>query len=242
MNKIYRKYYTIIELLLAIGIIAALAAMGAPAAMKFISKQDETRAQQEIQAIKQAVKAYEAEYGKLPLATGTNAITTELIDGAARLDPESSITATTDFPKTALFFKALMGRELNTVDNPRKIEFLKWLDNYGDEDGVADNWLDPWGQPYVIMVDYDYNGLIEETVGDGGINLDADPDKDEAHEQLRGSFFVFSRGEDMVCGLDDFTDAAVVELCLGAGYDSVTPGVIVQADRPATIKDDVKSW
>jgi len=172
MNEFYRKHYTIIEMIVVIGILAVLVAMGAPAAISMISKKETTRAKQEIQAIKQAVKAYEAEYGKLPLSGNS----------FERLDD------TTD-PTAQRFISALLYHGNDKVtDNPRGIKFLAWVNNHGaDTATTPDNWLDPWGQPYILAVDYDYNG--ETTIGDGVI--------------VKGSFFIVSRGEDAADASDN---------------------------------------
>ena len=230
MNNFYRKHYTIIEMLVVISILGVLIAMGAPAAIRMMSKQKSTVAKQEIGAIKQAVKAYEAEYGKLPLV-GTSI---EILNGTSN-------------PTAMAFLQELMA--VTTTENTRNIKFLTWIDRYNasttavkgigvSDDLVADNWIDPWGNPYVVMIDYDYNGLIENIAGDGGIDLDG---SGSANTKLRGSVFVFSSGEDGINGMDTFSGDVLTKF-IDEEYDSNEDGDAGTNEKGSTNSDNVKSW
>ena len=111
MNSFYRKHYTIVEMLVVISILGVLIALGAPAAIRMISKKKTTVAKQEVLAIVQAIKSYEAEYQKLPFATSQNRDVVFFKAG----DSEA-------------FFQVLLG--LNEDENPTNIKFLKWLDRF----------------------------------------------------------------------------------------------------------------
>ena len=236
MNKFYRKHYTIIEMLVVISILGVLIAMGAPAAIRMMSKQKSTVAKQEIQAIIQAFKAYEAEYGRLPFATTQ---TTDIVTSVASHAKNSM----------QLINELL---DNSATDNSRQIKFLKWGDKFdkdadkdggsGEPDGAKpDNWLDPWGNPYIVMIDYDYNGLIEESAGDGGIDLDGDGTATEDAEKLRGSIFVFSNGEDEINGMDTFTED-VLKKFIDEEYDSNEDGDADTNEKGSANSDNVKSW
>ena len=237
MNNFYRKQYTIIEMLVVISILGVLIAMGAPAAIRMISKNKTTVAKQEVQAIVQAIKAFESEYGKLPLAGKGS--------GQYRADVIFFTAA-----ESQTLVEVLLG--LDSTENPRDIKFLKWNDHYSDasisstvdaygtpalgEDSTADNWIDPWGNPYVIAIDYNYDNIVSfDWDGDGSV-------EDIDSETLRGNVFVFSKGESGVCGLDTFTIAEVKDRFLDGDFDSDNGGDVDSGEISSTNSDTAKSW
>ena len=229
MIEVNKKNYTIIEMLVVISILGVLVALGAPAAIGMMTKQKSTAAKQEVQAIVQAFKAYEAEYGCLPFAKGTGAFTADLVTNIDSSGKGVDLSTQTETVKKML--GVLMNYPEDSVNNPKKIKFLKWIDR--DEDNKPDNWLDPWGQPYVIGLDYDYDGrvAINDADGDGNYKTDSDG------ENLHGTIFVFSKGEDMLESVTA-SDNDVIE----ADFDFDNNNQIRNEERRAVNSDNVKSW
>ena len=125
-----------------------------------------------------AVKAYQTEYGKYP-----------------------------DVPKASLVGGQRSNRDLmhcligaDDLRNPRRIVFLDrmeakpisgWFEpkTYGAGfHPTSGDYLDPWGLPYHILLDSDYDGTIPNPYGD------------EPEQQIRSGVIVWSLGKDRVFG------------------------------------------
>ena len=149
--------FTLIELLVVLGIIAILAAILVPAASKGLTSAKKARARTEIQSIKAAIKAYYNEYGKWPCAANGSADVTYVGAGGA---PNAANAQ-------AQVIKIL--RAINTTNNPRNIIFLEVNENSmkdkADDTGtyqVANSFfLDPWGVPYYITMDTDFDNQCD---------------------------------------------------------------------------------
>ena len=144
-KKTGRVGFTLIELLVVIAIIGILAAILMPAMSAAFRKADEGRAQHEITSLVAAIKSYHSEYGKWPCPT--NGIADQTFTNNSQ----------------ALVINILRG--IDTINNPSKILFLdvpadlmKGTDKdnrlYTPEMGC---YLDPWGNPYVITLDTDFD-------------------------------------------------------------------------------------
>lgn len=129
-QNVLRQGFTLIELLIVITIIAILAGILLPVTTMVLRKGFESRARTEMKGIETAVKAYMNEYGKLPVADD--------------LQGSEDVVVSSEAASVIL---ALAG------DNPRRITFLE-VDN---NSGAFPN---PWGTPYEIIMDTDYNNLI----------------------------------------------------------------------------------
>jgi len=213
-----RKNYTLIEILTVVFIIGLLAAMGAPAAMRMISKKKTLVAKQEIEAIVKAIKQYEAEYGKLPFASANT----------------SDVIYDDSAPLTQTFIEALLGKgtskTYDATNNSRGVKFLTWTEDEGDGDGTVDNWIDPWGNPYIIGIDYDYSGEVDLIAGQSG------------YEDLKGSIFVYSKGEDEFCGGDDFNNATVKAAFLASDLNVDGDTTVDSNEITASNSDNICSW
>jgi len=150
------KGFTLIELLVVITIIAVLAGAGFAAGNAAIQKAKKTTALASINAIESAINQFYSEYGTLPVAN----ISTD------------TTTYNTKSDKDLLM--ALLGTETsNTPLNPRKIKFLSAKEGKakGQSDGINGlvysttgssiiGLFDPWGGPYYIKMDGDYDDVI----------------------------------------------------------------------------------
>jgi prepilin-type N-terminal cleavage/methylation domain-containing protein len=155
--------FTLIELLVVISIIIVLAAMSFGAANMAMMRAKKTSAQTVENGLEMAINAYYSEYSKLP-STGSNSDT---------------IDTTSDSGKKLITI--LLGKEDNSssMENPRQIAFLSVKEGKGKKDGLcydktggAGTLLgiyDPWGNPYQIVLDTDYDDEIQDPIKSGQI-------------------------------------------------------------------------
>ena len=138
--------FTLIELLVVIMIIAILMGLAFPVFQGVQNQTRKTQARNDLMQIVTAVNAYYAEYGKYPLAPATSADTTY---GATTTNEQ--------------LFNEL--RSVAATQNPRKIVFLTppdVKDANNPRAGVtsAGQYFDPWGKPYLIRIDTDYDNQV----------------------------------------------------------------------------------
>lgn len=153
MNKNRKNAFTLVELLIVIGIIALLAAILLPAINTALKKAEEAQANTEVSNIATAVKAYVSEYGKFPNHNGNSGDWNygEGATGNAELiNPLRAIAGT--------------GNSANK-NNPRKIVFLEVNTESLDADG---NFIDPWDKQYCITMDTDFDNECESGGGKHG--------------------------------------------------------------------------
>src|SRR6266436_6861637 len=147
--------FTLIELLTVMVVAAILFGIAFPAYISVMERARKTEAQNSEQQIVTAVNSYYTEYGKYPLVTADTVITG------------------TSTPSSADLFYTLRaiasGANAGDVANPRKIVFIQprtsklsnpaksGIGSTGAELGV---WFDPWGSPYNIAIDGNYNNIV----------------------------------------------------------------------------------
>lgn len=139
--------FTLIELLVVIAIIGILAAILTPAARAALERAKVGRAKAEVMSIAAAIKAYNNEYSKLPIAS----------TGSPRHgDNDNSVTGLYASNVCVNIIRVLTDTENATGLNPRRIAFLEHTRN----DGV---FVDPWGMQYRIKLDTNYDNEIRYT-------------------------------------------------------------------------------
>jgi prepilin-type N-terminal cleavage/methylation domain-containing protein len=159
-----RRGFTLIELLVVITIIAILAAAGFTIGPALMNKARMLSAQAGANTISNSVEQFYTEYSALP------------DPGAAATTVDTEYT--TDSADGLILLNILSGTIVtgNTGDdqNPRKIRFLSVKTAKNGADGlIYDNngsitaMYDPWGQPYYIMLDYDYDERMTVDPVDG---------------------------------------------------------------------------
>ena len=137
------KRFTLIELLVVIAIIIILSGLVFPALGTVRNNAKKTKASSECQGLKTALVMYESEFSCWPAQGTSDAVVT----GA-------------NYDKLC---KALLGEK---DYNPKNMVFYEGGTTYKDGEGI----LDPWGQQYQIILDFDYDGMISETpTGDQGV-------------------------------------------------------------------------
>lgn len=174
-TKITRSHsgFTLLELLIVIGIIAILAAVAFPVTGMVIEKARKTEALNECVNLVRAVKQYEADYNKYPIKSGSA--------GTDSLETTSNES----------FMKILLGTDDSQSGlNPRGIvyyggkaakEGTSGLD-YG-EGGGDPSLKDPWGNLYFIQIDGNYDGDV------------AGPADCESSNEIRTGVIAWSKGK-----------------------------------------------
>ena len=148
------RAFTLIELLVVIAIIAILIGLLFPAFAAVQNQARQTQAKNDVTQIVNAVNAYYTEYGKYPLVTA-----------------DTTITATSTPNNADLFYTlraVASGANAGDVANPRKITFISppdVKDPANPRSGIgtttgAGRYYDPWGTPYVIKIDGNYDNQL----------------------------------------------------------------------------------
>jgi prepilin-type N-terminal cleavage/methylation domain-containing protein len=147
--------FTLVELLVVIAIIAVLAGLGSAMANSMIQKAKKTTCLAAAAAIETAVNNFYTEYGSMPSAGTTDTAT------AAPLK--------TNEPTGISLLRVLLGIETATTPlNSRGIKFLSTKEGKANKNGLIYDaagtdimgMYDPWGGPYNIILDLDYNEKI----------------------------------------------------------------------------------
>jgi prepilin-type N-terminal cleavage/methylation domain-containing protein len=142
--------FTLIELLVVIAIIAILIGLLFPAFSAVQNQAKRTQAKNDLTQIVTAVNAYYTEYGKYPRTPTTPG---DITYGA---------TATNE-----QLFNEL--RSVTAIQNPRGIVFLSPPDvkdvnnpraGISSAPAPAGQYFDPWGKPYMIRIDTDYDNQV----------------------------------------------------------------------------------
>jgi prepilin-type N-terminal cleavage/methylation domain-containing protein len=146
--------FTLIELLVVIAIIAILMGLLFPAFKAVQNQARQTQAKNDLTQIVNAVNAFYTEYGKYPIATNDNTIGPDNsgLMYTLRADPTTSNS----------------NPNANNVVNTRQIVFINppyvKTDTAGNRrSGMSltdGRYYDPWGTPYRMAIDGDYNNAI----------------------------------------------------------------------------------
>ncbi len=182
---ICRRAFTLIELLVVITIVAILAGLTMVAANVVASRARNLEARAAIRDVTLAIKNYEADYNRLPARVGAGG------------DKEI------DLAGGCALLKTLLGDNPDNL-NPAARHYMEPRMARGGVNGLAGDddqfsLVDPWGEPYIVVLDSD---------GDGRI---ANPDKasddrtiaSTAPAQLRTSVIVWSKGRDKKAHTED---------------------------------------
>jgi type II secretory pathway pseudopilin PulG len=173
--------FTLFELLVVIAIMVVLIGLLFPAFRGVQDQARKTQAKNDLVQIVTAVNAYYAEYGKYPL------VTAETIYGPAGLS-------------NAALFNEL--RSTGATQNPRQIAFINPPDatdpanpraGIGTVGASVGQFYAPWGTPYNIELDGDYDDQIS-------INPYSDTDGSAGAAPLRWPVIAWSYGKDRAPG------------------------------------------
>lgn len=149
--------FTLVELLVVIVIIAVLATLGFSVGNGALQRARKVTAQSAAANVANAVEQFYSEYHLLP----------DPADGSTE---DNNPPYTTDSGDGITLLEILSGFE--DEQNERKMRFLSVKESdKGNRGGIVYNdsgdeivgLFDPWGEPYYIVLDYDYDGRLEFT-------------------------------------------------------------------------------
>jgi type II secretory pathway pseudopilin PulG len=181
MTKESGAAFTLIELLVVISIIIILMGLLFPAFRGVQDQAKRTQAKNDLTQIVTAVNAFYSEYGRYP----TNAVA----DASAKFGPGGAANNG--------LFDELRGASVTPL-NTRQIVFINppdAKDQTNPRGGIrnSDNqWFDPWGTPYAIALDADYDNAVAPNPYGGSGGAGANP--------IRQGVIAWSLGKDTRLG------------------------------------------
>jgi prepilin-type N-terminal cleavage/methylation domain-containing protein len=221
----HRAGFTLVELLVVIAIIGILAALLLPVMATVIRKAKMAKAKTEAQAIATAVESYDSQYGRFPVSTNAqNAVNKYNLDNIASDDftfggtfngvqvqnPAAYNYQPSDNSEVIAILTDVQNYpgsgnptvNNNHVKNPKQTIFLNaHMSGDTNSSGVGTDLIyrDPWGNPYVISLDLNYDEVTEDAFyeqsavsgGAGGLAKQAD-----GNYAFHGKVMVWSAGPD----------------------------------------------
>ncbi len=167
--------FTLIELLIVIVIIAILASVAFPVTALVMEQARRSEANNEVTQLKAAIGSYELEYSKLPFASGTGGEGDLIMDTFQ--DNIISVLAGYNVdglnPRKKAFYTGKRAKDAKTSKKPRGGVF-------GTDEQLQ--LADPWGREYHIVIDSNYDNILEDLPG-------------AEDEEVRASVAVWSRGK-----------------------------------------------
>ncbi len=186
--------FTLVELLVVIAIIGILAGLLLPVLVSATKGGQKGRAKVEMAGLVTAIQSYVQDYSRFPTTQGSAADYTYTTNGTANAEVIAILMDNTS---------AAGGVNANHVKNPKQFKYLTPKPAASiSQPGVGPDGIyrDPWGNPYVISMDLNYDGVCEDAtyklpaVSGGGLNglvLQGD-----GYYGLTGTIMVWSCGPD----------------------------------------------
>ena len=200
-----KQHFSLVELLVVIGIIVLLAGLMIPAVMSSKTKGQITEAKADMAAIKMALTAVERDYktilrrnssfdvhGGQCAVNATHTTYNSMPIYMVRYDGTSSNVAAYN----ALIRELTVPREITNNShknfNFRNIKYLDPREDYNPSD-ASTLWRDPWGNPYTILINTNSADMVYLTYNNN--NVQTPPDNRDGNNMiLRGKVFVYSWG------------------------------------------------
>jgi prepilin-type N-terminal cleavage/methylation domain-containing protein len=157
MNAVRQRHlaFTLIELLVVIVIVAVLMGLAFPVFQGVMNSAKKTQAKNDLTQIVTAVNAFYTEYGQYPCVAQSG-------------DDTADYFTDTDAKRRSLFDNLRVPvPSAPPTANPRAIAFLQVPavknDAVGQRRAGVGNggiFYDPWGQPYAVKIDSNYNATV----------------------------------------------------------------------------------
>jgi prepilin-type N-terminal cleavage/methylation domain-containing protein len=227
-SRRHRAGFTLIELLVVISIIAILAAMLLPVLAAAKKHAQVVQAQLQISQIVLAIEHYDSAYGRFPISPAAQAAASGgdfTYGGTFQTDSATMIVGTNLPPSIANNSEVIAilmditnypngsGWTINTnyQKNPQQTIFLnaKIVNDTNTWPGVGPDlvYRDPWGNPYVITMDLNYDEQCKDAFyslskvsnptganSNPGLNGLVDPDNTADNFLYHGKVMVWSAG------------------------------------------------
>ncbi|MDR0993772.1 MAG: type II secretion system GspH family protein [Verrucomicrobiota bacterium] len=149
--------FTLIELLVVVAIIGLLTAIVVPSINGGFKAAKKARAMREIKDLQGALQRYVAEYNRMPVPSASTAKHggKDVLFGADNHEVVDILLNRKSVPAAEM-----------AIINPRQLAFLdldsQTLDAYDpDKTGGQSALMDPWGTPYEILMDMNFDDKIE---------------------------------------------------------------------------------
>ncbi len=210
------RAFTLIELLTVIAIIAILMGLLFPAIGLVKEQANKARAKNDVSNIVTAVRTYNVEYGKFPSIAGAG----KAADPSAAVEDsicgDEAAGADSGTPNSLLFntLRAIpegLNAEPPNGRNPKKIVFFEgrsvsnvqqprggFVDQQGAGAGVKGSYFDPWGKQYTIIIDQNYNNVLNLQKQYKDFTDSAQDDTEDIG--IRSGVGAFSLGKDNALG------------------------------------------
>ena len=204
-----KQNFSLVELLVVIGIIVLLAGLMIPAVISSKTKGMITEAKADMAAIRMAFKGMERDYRTMlkvknngDVDGGTLAVDAQKETLKAKGSSKNVDMAVVTYNSAnstkydALIMELSDPREVSSSDkniNKRNIKYLDPRPDYAI--GVPETlWRDPWGNPYCINIDTKFTGTVFLKLPSGLLTKPANVDSSEDYLLVRDSVAVYSFG------------------------------------------------